>query len=251
MEYGKKIYFASDFHLGARNHQESLRREKIIVRWLDEIMPETEVLYLLGDIFDFWFEYRKAVPKGFVRFLGKIAEFTDAGIPVHFFTGNHDMWIFDYLPNEVGLIIHNEPYEVTFSGKKFYLAHGDGLGPGENSFKLLKGIFRSPFAQWMFGRLHPNLGIALAHKWSLSSRNVHGEPDEFRGENDERLIQYAREVMKETRYDYFIFGHRHIPIDYPLNDHTRYINLGDWIHYYTYGVFDGEKFELKSYTGSI
>jgi UDP-2,3-diacylglucosamine hydrolase len=251
LEYGKKIYFASDFHLGAPNPKESLRREKLIVRWLDEIMPETEVLFLLGDIFDFWFEYRKAVPKGFVRFLGKIAEFTDAGIPVHFFTGNHDMWIFDYLPNEVGLIIHNEPYEVTFSGKKFSLAHGDGLGPGENSFKLLKGIFRSPLAQWLFGRLHPNLGIALAHKWSLSSRNVHVEPDEFRGENDERLIQYAREVMKDTRYDYFIFGHRHLPIDYPLNDHTRYINLGDWIHYYTYGVFDGENFELKSYKGSV
>jgi len=247
LEYGKKIYFASDFHLGARNHEESLKREKDIVRWLEEIRPQTSALYLLGDIFDFWFEYRRAVPKGFVRFLGKIAQFTDEGIPVHFFTGNHDLWIFDYLPNEVGLIIHHEPYMITVKGKKFYMAHGDGLGPGEKTFKLLKGIFHNSFAQWLFGRLHPNLGIFLAHKWSLSSRNVHGVPDEFRGEDDERLIQHARGVLEKEHYNYFIFGHRHLPIDYRLSRNSRYINLGDWIHHYTYGVFDGEKFELKQY----
>ena len=247
MEYGKKIYFASDFHLGARNHEESLKREKLIVRWLDEIQSQAEALYLLGDIFDFWFEYRKAVPKGFVRFLGKLAEFTDVGIPVHFFTGNHDIWIFGYLPNEVGLIIHNEPYTITVNGKKFYMAHGDGLGPGDKKYKLLKGLFHNSFAQWLFGRLHPNLGIALAHKWSLSSRNVHGIPDEFRGEAGEMLIQHSRNILKKEYFDYFIFGHRHIPINYSLDENTRYINLGDWIHYYTYGVFDGRQFELKSY----
>jgi UDP-2,3-diacylglucosamine hydrolase len=244
---GKKIYFASDFHLGARNHEESLKREKLIVRWLDSIKPQTESLFLLGDVFDFWFEYYKAVPKGFVRFLGKIAEFTDQGIPVHFFTGNHDLWIFDYLPREVGLILHREPYRVTLKGKKFYLAHGDGLGPGDNRFKLLKKVFNNSFAQWLFGRLHPNLGIALAHKWSLSSRNVHGTPEEFRGEDREMLVRHARSILEKEYYDYFIFGHRHIPIDYPLDDKSRYINLGDWIHHYTYGVFDGNRFELKNF----
>ncbi|MGM0532101.1 MAG: UDP-2,3-diacylglucosamine diphosphatase [Bacteroidota bacterium] len=247
MEYGKKIYFASDFHLGARNHKESLKREKLIVRWMEEIRPQASALYLLGDIFDFWFEYRRAVPKGFVRFLGKVAQFTDEGIPVHFFTGNHDLWIFDYLPNEVGLVIHHEPYTITANGKKFYMAHGDGLGPGDKRYKLLKSLFRNSFAQWLFGRLHPNLGIFLAHKWSLNSRNVHHEPDEFRGEKDEMLIKHSRNVLEEEHCDYFIFGHRHIPIDYQLDDRARYINLGDWIQHYTYGVFDGEKFELKKY----
>lgn len=247
MEYGKKIYFASDFHLGARNHKESLQREKLIVQWMEEIRPQASALYLLGDIFDFWFEYRRAVPKGFVRFLGKVAQFTDEGIPVHFFTGNHDLWIFDYLPNEVGLVIHHEPYTITANGKKFYMAHGDGLGPGDKRYKLLKSLFRNSFAQWLFGRLHPNLGIFLAHKWSLNSRNVHHEPDEFRGEKDEMLIKHSRNVLEEEHCDYFIFGHRHIPIDYQLDDRARYINLGDWIQHYTYGVFDGEKFELKKY----
>lgn len=250
MEEDKKIYFASDFHLGAPNHDKSLERERLLVQWLDEIMPHAEALYLLGDVFDFWFEYRKAVPKGFVRFLGKMAEFSDRGIPVHFFTGNHDLWIFDYLPREVGFIIHREPYDVNLKGRRFYLAHGDGLGPGDGHFKLLKGVFTNPLAQWLFGRLHPNLGISLAHKWSLSSRNVHETPDDFRGEEKEMLVRHARNLLKEEHYDFFIFGHRHVAVDYPLDEKSRYINLGDWMHHYTYGVFDGNDFQLKKYTAA-
>ena len=236
--------------MGARTAKESLERERLIVTWLDGIKPHAEALFLLGDVFDFWFEYKKAVPKGFVRFLGKIAEFTDEGIPVHFFTGNHDLWIFDYLPKEVGVIIHHEPYEITLKGKRFYMAHGDGLGPGDGTFKLLKKVFTNSLAQWLFGRLHPNLGIALAHKWSLSSRNVHEIPDDFRGEENEMLVQHARQLLKKKHFDYLIFGHRHVAIDYPLSQNSRYVNLGDWINHYTYGEFDGSDFELKKYTGS-
>jgi UDP-2,3-diacylglucosamine hydrolase len=247
LKEGQYIYFASDFHLGAPSHEASLHREKQLVQWLDEIRPHAAALYLLGDVFDFWFEYKKAVPKGFVRFLGKIAEFTDQGIPVHFFTGNHDLWVFDYLPNELGMTIHREPYRVTLAGKKFYLAHGDGLGPGDGIFKLLKKIFRNSFAQWMFARIHPNFGITMAHKWSLSSRNEHATPDDFRGEENEMLVQHARQVLRQEYFDYLIFGHRHIVLDYPLNDSSRYINLGDWIHHFTYGVFDGNTLELKKF----
>jgi UDP-2,3-diacylglucosamine hydrolase len=247
LEKGKKIYFASDFHLGAHSAGDRQEREKLIVRWLDEIQMQTASLYLLGDVFDFWFEYRKAVPRGFVRFLGKLAEFSDAGIPVHFFTGNHDVWIFDYLPREIGLTIHRKPYSARINGKNFYLAHGDGLGPGDRRFKLLKQVFTNSFAQWLFGRLHPNLGIALAQRWSLSSRNVHEVPEEFRGEEGELLLKHSRQVLKQMHYDFFVYGHRHIPVDYPLNAESRYINLGDWISHFTYGVFDGENFALKKY----
>lgn len=250
LKEGQKIYFASDFHLGAPSHDASHTREKRLVQWLDEIKPSTAALYLLGDVFDFWFEYRKAVPKGFVRFLGKIAEFTDQGIPVHFFTGNHDLWVFDYLPDETGMVIHREPYRVTLGGKKFYLAHGDGLGPGDGTYKVIKKIFRNSFAQWLFSRVHPNLGIGLAHKWSLSSRNEHATPDDFRGEENEMLVQHARQVLRQEYFDYLIFGHRHIVLDYPLNESSRYINLGDWIYHFTYGVFDGKTLELKKFAPS-
>ncbi|HKL37312.1 MAG TPA: UDP-2,3-diacylglucosamine diphosphatase [Bacteroidales bacterium] len=250
MKPGKKIYFASDFHLGAPGRAESLQREKLLVKWLNEIQPQAEALYLLGDIFDFWFEYKKAVPKGFVRFLGKMAEFCDQGIPVHFFTGNHDLWIFDYLPREVGFIIHREPLAVRLGERHFYMAHGDGLGHGDGRYRLLKKVFTNPLAQWLFGRLHPNLGISLAHSWSLSSRNVHQEPEEFRGEQKEMLVQHARQMLEKDHFDYLIFGHRHVAVDYPLNEHSRYINLGDWIDHYTYGEFDGREFHLKTYTSS-
>ncbi len=247
MENGKYIYFASDFHLGAPTHKESLKREKKIVEWMNTIKPTTQELFLLGDIFDFWFEYKRAVPKGFTRFLGKIAEFTDDGIPVHFFLGNHDMWIFEYLPAETGLTIHEHSYKVQWGGKTFFLAHGDGLGSGDWSYKLLKSIFRSSFSQWLFGRIHPNLGIWIAHKWSHSSRIANGDPEEFRGEDKEILVQYSRSILQKKHYDFLIYGHRHTPIDYPLNKNARYINLGDWIKHTSYAYFDGEELYLKNF----
>jgi len=247
LEKGNYIYFASDFHLGAPNHQESLKREKKIVEWMDTIKPTAQELFLLGDIFDFWFEYKRAVPKGFTRFLGKIAEFTDNGIPVHFFLGNHDMWIFEYLPAETGVTIHEHYYETQWGGKNFFLAHGDGLGSGDWSYKILKSIFRSRFSQWLFGRMHPNLGIWIAHKWSHSSRIANGDPAKFRGEDKEILVQYSRSILQKKHYDFLIYGHRHTPIDYPLNEKARYINLGDWIKHSSYAYFDGEELYLKNF----
>jgi len=241
-----KIYFASDVHLGLPDHKESLVREKRFVQWLDRIKHDAREIVLLGDIFDFWFEYKRAIPRGFTRFLGKLCELTDSGMPVHFFTGNHDMWIFDYLPEETGVILHKEPIVKEYYGKKFYLAHGDGLGPGDNSYKLLKKIFASRFSQWLFARFHPNVGIWIANTWSTHSRYSR-ETKPFEGEDKEWLILYSKKLLKSQDFDYMVYGHRHLPMDLKIKENTRYINLGDWITNFTYAVFDGEKMELKKF----
>lgn len=244
----KKIYFASDFHLGVPSYEKSLEREKLLVKWLDEIKNDAQEIYLMGDLFDFWFEYKHAVPKGFVRLLGKIAEITDSGIPVTLFTGNHDMWMFDYLPKEIGVKIYREPIERTFSNKTFYLGHGDGLGPGDNGYKFIKKVFANKFCQWLFARLHPNLGIGMANFWSKKSRIANGTNDEkFLGEENEWLIIYAKEILQKKYFDYFIFGHRHLPLEINLPNNSKYINLGEWINYFSYAVFDGNNLELKNY----
>jgi UDP-2,3-diacylglucosamine hydrolase len=248
MSNGKKIYFASDFHLGVPDKQTSRAREKRIIRWLDEIKHDAEEIFLVGDIFDFWFEYKKAVPKGFVRLQGKIAELTDAGIPVHYFTGNHDMWVFDYIPEELGVKLYREPIERTFNGKKFLIGHGDGLGPGDSGYKFIKKVFSSKVCQWLFGILHPDLGIGLADYWSGKSRVTKALPDEvFLGEDKEWLVQYCKEVSQTRTFDFFIFGHRHLPLDIKISERSRYINLGDWIRYNTYAVFDGQELHLKKF----
>jgi UDP-2,3-diacylglucosamine hydrolase len=244
-----KIYFASDFHLGAPNAVESLKREKKIVKWLDEIKVDAQEIYLVGDIFDFWFEYKTVIPRGFVRLQGKIAELTDSGIPIHLFTGNHDMWIFDYLPKELGVTLYRENIVKEYNGKKFLIGHGDGLGPGDKTYKLLKGFFASKICQWAFARIHPNFGIGIANAWSRKSRKSNSTSDEvFHGEDKEDLILYCNEyIKKDASIDYFIFGHRHLPLDIKIGEKATYFNLGEWIKYNSYGVFDGEKFELKTY----
>lgn len=244
----KKVYFASDFHLGAPNKTTSLEREKKIVRWLDSIKEDASEIYLLGDVFDFWFEYKQAIPKGFVRLQGKIAELTDQGIKIHWFIGNHDMWIFDYIPEELGVELHRTEIVKEFEGKKFYIGHGDGLGPGDKGYKFIKAVFRNKVCQWLFARVHPNLGIAVANYFSRKSRASTGQSDStFYGEEKEMLIQFCKSELSKEHYDFFIFGHRHLPIQHDLSEKSKYINLGDWINYYTYGVFDGEKFELLSF----
>lgn len=245
---GKKIYFASDLHLGAPTFEKSLVREKLFVKWLDEIKTDAQILYLVGDVFDFWFEYKKAVPRGFVRILGKLAELTDAGIELHFFTGNHDMWVFDYLPKEIGAHIHREPISKIYNGKEFFIGHGDGLGPGDHGYKFIKKVFENPLSKWAFARLHPNFGIGLADYLSKSSRAKTGDSDaHFLGEEKEWLAIYAKEQLAKKHFDYFLFGHRHLPLKINLTPTSIYYNLGDWIIYNTYGVFDGQKFSLKTY----
>ena len=247
---GKKIFFLSDFHLGSPHAAGSLQREKLIVQFLTEIKEQTFALFIVGDLFDFWYEYKKVVPKGYVRILGKLAEFTDAGIPVYFFVGNHDMWMKNYFQKELNIPVYFEPKEFTFNGVSFYIGHGDGLGPGDHKYKLLKKIFRNPICQWLFGIIPSSIGIGLANYFSSKSRQATDIIEEtFLGEDKEWLITYSKEVLQNKKVAYFIFGHRHLPIDYRLTKESRYINLGDWIHYCTYAVFDGSDLQLKSYNG--
>ncbi|HVT84601.1 MAG TPA: UDP-2,3-diacylglucosamine diphosphatase [Chitinophagaceae bacterium] len=246
----KRIYFISDFHLGAPDHASSLEREKTIVRFLDEIKNNTAELFLVGDMFDFWYEYRKVVPKGYTRLLGKLAELSDSGIPIHFFVGNHDMWMKDYFQVELNIPVYFEPVTLERNGKKFFIGHGDGLGPGDHGYKRLKKIFRNPACKWLFGVLPPFFGMGLAHYLSRRSRAQTGAAEEvFLGEDKEWLILFCKSELQKEHYDFFVFGHRHLAIDFALEQNSRYINLGDWIRYFTYAVFDGEKLELRSYTG--
>ena len=246
----KKIYFLSDFHLGAPDHGSSLERERMIVKFLDEIKNDAAEIFLVGDMFDFWYEYRKVVPKGYVRLLGKLAELSDAGIPMHFFVGNHDMWMRDYFQKELNIQVYFEPQEFERRQKKILVGHGDGLGPGDHGYKRLKKIFRNPACKWLFGILPPVIGVGLANFLSRRSRAQTGATEEiFLGQDKEWLIIYSKEKLKEKNIDFFVFGHRHLPIDFRLSSSSRYINLGDWIRYNTYAVFDGETMDLLSYSG--
>lgn len=239
---GKKIYFASDNHLGAPNLEESLVREKKFVSWLDTIKKDAEAVFLVGDIFDFWFEYNEVVPKGFTRTLGKLAEISDAGVPIHYFAGNHDMWLVDYFQKELNLTVHNKPKIFTVNDKKFFVGHGDGLGPGDKSFKIMKKIFKNPFFNWCFRCVHPDLGIKLGKYLSNKNRLKSSLEDlNFNGNENEWLTQYCKEKLKNEHYDYFIFGHRHIPLEIELSPNSTYINLGDWITHFSYAVFDGRQ----------
>lgn len=245
MENNKHIYFVSDAHLGLPDYRESRDREKLLVEWLDEIKPYTKELFLVGDLFDFWHEWKRVVPRGFTRFLGKICEFTDAGIPVHFFTGNHDVWVYDYLIEETGMILHRKEYLFETNNKKFYIAHGDGLGPGDRGFKLLKKVFTNRVLQWFFARLHPNFSMWLGNSWSVGRKYSQREVKSF-GEN-ELLVKHSRIILEKEHHDYFIYGHRHLPQTIQLNENAIYMNLGDWLTNFTYARFDGDKLELLNY----
>jgi UDP-2,3-diacylglucosamine hydrolase len=243
---GKKIYFLSDFHLGVPDHATSLQREKQVIRFLDIARQDASEIFIVGDLFDFWFEYKKVVPKGFVRILGKMAEITDSGIPIHFFVGNHDMWMDGYFEQELNIPVYHSPQQFTFNNKKFLIGHGDGLGPGDHGYKMLKKLFRNPVCKFLFGIIPPFIGMGIAHHSRKGSRSITGgNDDKFLGEDNEWLIVYCRELLKTQYHDFFIFGHRHLPIDFMLNDQSRYINLGDWIRYNSYAVFDGTELELK------
>lgn len=244
----KKIYFASDQHFGLPDHRESLVREKRFVKWLDAIKDDAEVLFLLGDLFDFWFEYKKVVPKGFVRVLGKLAELRDAGIAIHFFVGNHDLWMHNYFEVELGIDVHHRPKEFTIRDKKFFIGHGDGLGPGDKGYKRMKRVFTNPVSKWLYRWLHPDIGMRLGTYLSTKNKMISGEEDVvYLGEEKEWLVHYCKRKLEAQHFDYFVFGHRHLPLEIEVGENSKYINLGDWISHFTYGVFDGEALELKEY----
>jgi UDP-2,3-diacylglucosamine hydrolase len=248
LETGKKVYFLSDFHLGAPNDTESRKREDRLVRFLQDARKDAGIIFIVGDIFDFWFEYKTVVPKGFVRILGTLAQMADEGIQLHIFTGNHDLWMQDYLSKELNATLYFEPQTFTIQNKQFLIGHGDGLGPGDKGYKRLKKIFTNPICQWLFRWLHPDAGIQLANYFSRKSRAKTGNADElFLGEDKEWLILYTKEKAKTMAVDFFIFGHRHFAIDLKINDKSRYINLGDWIRLNTYAVFDGTDLQLLNW----
>ena len=243
-----KLYFASDQHFGAPTPEQSFPREQKFVAWLDEITHDATALFLLGDLFDFWFEYKTVVPKGFVRVLGKLAELSDRGIPIYFFVGNHDLWMTDYFEKELHIPVFHENQEYTFDGKTFLIGHGDGKGPGDKGYKRMKKVFIHPFSKWLFRWLHPDIGVKLAQYLSVKNKLISGAEDvKFLGEENEWLVKYTKRKLTQKHYDYFVFGHRHLPLQLAVGENSTYVNLGDWIGYFTYGVFDGEKFELKKF----
>ena len=250
----KKIYFISDFHFGIPDRARSRKREDLFVQWLDEVKKDAAEIYLMGDLFDFWFEYKRVIPKGYVRFLGKLAEITDSGIQVHLFRGNHDMWAFDYLAEEINIRLHRDPEIKQFGKKVFYLAHGDGLGPGDHGYKMIKKTFQNRFNQWLFRWLHPDVGIRMALFWSRRSRYAaeikeSGDEEYNLKKIGERLLVHAREILaRHPEVDYLVFGHYHLPFQETVSDKSQVIVLGDWLTHYSYAVFDGEKLELKSYS---
>jgi UDP-2,3-diacylglucosamine hydrolase len=245
---GKKVYFSSDNHLGAPTMEQSLPREKKFVAWLDHIKKDAAAIFLLGDLFDFWFEYKTVVPKGFTRTLGKLAEISDSGIPIYFFVGNHDLWMRDYFKTELNIEVFYKPQDFTFNSKTFLIGHGDGLGPGDKGYKRMKKVFTNPFSKWLFNWLHPDIGVKLAQYMSVKNKLISGDDDaKFLGEDNEWLVQYCKRKESQQHRDYYVFGHRHLPLDINVSKSSKYINLGDWIQYYTYGEFDGEIMALKTY----
>lgn len=246
---GKKVYFASDNHLGAPTMKESRVRELKFVRWLGTVKKDAGVIFLMGDLFDFWFEYKTVIPKGFTRTLGKLAELSDAGIQIHYFVGNHDLWMNGYFEEELNIPVYHKPQQYTINGTSFFIGHGDGLGPDDKGFKRMKKVFTNPVAKWFFKWLHPDLGVRLAKHLSVSNKLISGDDDaKFLGNDKEWLVLYAKRKLESQHFDHFIFGHRHLPLEIELKKDSMYTNLGDWIKYYTYAEFDGSKLSLKEFS---
>ena len=246
----KNIYFASDAHLGARFHKDPLAVEKKLVRWLDHIKEDAQAIYFLGDMFDYWYEFKYVVPKGFVRFFGKLAELSDNGIEIHFFIGNHDIWMFDYLPKEIGATIHRDVLTVDLLGKRFFLGHGDEVDYRSKSFRFIRSLFRNKFCQWLYAGIHPRWSFGFALGWSLSSRKsgLKNEVAGYQGENKEYLVQFAKEYLQShPDINFFIFGHRHIMLDLMLSRTSRILITGDWMQHFSYIVWDGEALFLDQF----
>ena len=241
MSQRNTTYFISDLHLGA-SYLDTRQSEQKVIDWLNSIKSSAKRLIFLGDILDYWYEYRHVVPRGYIRFFGKLAELSDSGIEIHWFTGNHDIWIFDYLPAELGITLHRTNEVLDIDGHSFFLSHGDEVGERKWSFRFIQWLFRNKVAQWCYSWIHPDLTMILAHKWSSSSRKKNNQKGEehFRGEKHEPLVRFAKEYIKNNNVEYLIFGHRHILLDLMLTRNNRMVILGDWIKHFSYASFDGE-----------
>jgi len=242
----KKVYFASDQHLGAPTAEQSFVREKKFLAWLNEIKEDAAAIFLVGDLFDFWYEYKTVVPKGFVRVLGKLAEITDSGIPIYFFVGNHDLWMNDYFEKELNIPVYHKPEVFLINNKKVFIGHGDGLGPYDKGFKRLKKVLTFPLFQWLYRWFHPDLGMKLGQYMSVKNRMISGDEDaKFLGNDQEWLVQYCKRKLESNHYDFFVFGHRHLPLEIQLQEDSKYVNLGDWITHFTYAEFSETLYLLK------
>jgi len=243
------IYFASDQHFGAYDPGLTQARERHFVRWLDHIRHDATELYLVGDLFDFWFEYKKVIPKGYPRLFGKLAELRDAGLPITLFAGNHDLWYKDYFPKYFDIPVMHGPIEREFFGKQYFIAHGDGRGPGDTGYKLMRKVFVNPVSKWAFGWLHPNLGVGLADWASRKSRQAHAPLDEIDHGDREMLYQYVKRKVEEggDRYDYYVFGHRHLVKFRPVGERAHLVLLGDWLRYFSYLRVDADGPKLFSF----
>ena len=246
---GKKTYFLSDLHLGAPYMPDSRESERRIVSFLDSIKNNAEAIYLLGDILDYWYEYKYVVPRGYVRFFGKLAELADSGIKIVWMKGNHDIWIFDYLPGELGIEVADGIVITTLYGKKCFLNHGDGVGKLEPSFRFIRGMFRNKTCQWLFSGIHPRWTVPFAYKWSAHSR----KEGEERGIPDEILLTNLRNFVKEYHeehpdVDYFIFGHVHVLSREEIRNGCEMIVLGEWIHTFSYAEMDETGLRLKKWS---
>lgn len=243
-----KLYFASDQHFGAPTPEKSRQRETLFIQWLDTIKEDATELFLLGDLFDFWFEYKTVVPKGFIRVLSKLAALQEQGIKIHFFVGNHDLWVRDYFTTELGMAVYHFPKTFQYNGKKFLIGHGDGLGPGDYAYKGMKRVFKNSVSKWFYRWLHPDIGVPFARYLSLKNKYISGEEDvAFLGDDKEMLIQYCKEQYQKEAFDYFLFGHRHLPMEKKIGKTSKYVNTGDWVSYFSYAVFDGKELKLCYY----
>ena len=246
----KNVYFLSDAHLGSLAIDHGRMQERRLVRFLDSIKEKAKAIYLLGDMFDFWNEYKYVVPKGYTRFLGKLSELTDMGVEVHFFTGNHDIWTYGYLEKECGLIVHTKPETTEIYDKVFYLAHGDGLGDHDRKFSLIRRIFHSRTCQWAFRHLLPaTIGIKFGQRWSESNRRRHERQNiGFLGENAEPLVLFAKQhAVQHPDIDFYVFGHRHIVLNLMLKNSSQVLIIGDFIREFSYATFDGDTMAIENF----
>ena len=232
-------------------NEASRRRERDFVQWLDTVKHDAAAIFLLGDMFDFWFEYRYTVPRGFVRLMGKLAELADNEIPIHFFVGNHDQWMHDYLQSEMNIQMYDQPTEFEINGKLFLIGHGDDISPENFTDRLHIFIFKSRLLRVLYASIHPRWGIIFGKKWSIRNRRLHGLVSPYTGYKEEHIYRYAEKMLASKHYDFFVFGHRHLAMDIQMNANSRYINTGEWIETQTYAVFDGKDVSLHSAKESV
>ena len=236
-----KHYFVADVHLGLKLH-DTFEREKRFANWLDTIASDVAALWLLGDVFDFWWEYKYVVPKGYVRILGRLAQLVDSGVAVHFFKGNHDRWTFGYLTQEIGLVVHDAPLIMTIGGARFCLGHGDEWTGG-----LLEKMFNSRFLQRCYSSIHPRWGMSFGHNWSARNRMKHNGTTPL-DEQQNPICHFANTFPHPV--DYFVFGHLHTPVDLTLSNRARLLVLGEWTDGGHYAVFDEKDKKMEYIYGT-